>query len=111
MGCPDWGLRSRSQAGLGPWTRFSVGTGIRCDACDVVLDFIDQGQACHRVVNVPVGQDVSEDYARSIDTEMEFLPAPLALASVLCGRPLAFANDREPSAVDDEMSGFARGDS
>ncbi len=34
---------------------------------------------------------------------MKFLPAPPAASSVFHGRPLAFAKDREPCGLDDEM--------
>jgi hypothetical protein len=37
---------------------------------------------------------------------MELSPTPFALSSMLRGRPLPFANDRESRAVDDEMDGL-----
>ena len=52
-----------------------------------------------------------DDRTGSVDAEVELLPTTLALPTVFRGRPLAFANDREPSAVDDEVDGFARWDS
>lgn len=45
---------------------------------------------------------------KPIDTEMEFLPSTLAAASVLDCCPLAHADDRWPSAVDNEVYRSAR---
>jgi len=42
---------------------------------------------------------------------MEFLPSALAAASVLDCCPLAFADDGQSNAVDDEMDGSAGSDS
>ena len=75
------------------------------------IHLIEQVQTGYRVVGGPIGQRLCDDHAISIDAEVQLLPAPLALPSLLRGGPLAFANDREPSAVNDEMSGFPRGDS
>ena len=59
-----------------------------------------------RVVGIPVGQDFGGDHTRSIDTEMEFLPGTLPASSMLDGRPLAFADNGQPCAVDDQMNGI-----
>jgi hypothetical protein len=66
----------------------------------------DQIKSRLRIVNIPVGQDLGDDHTRLINTEMEFLPGALAAPSVLGCGPLAFAHNRWPSAVDDQMDGL-----
>ena len=55
-------------------------------------------------------QGVSDDHARSVDTQMERLPAPRPAASMFHGGPFTFAHHREPGTVDDKMDAGARGD-
>ena len=82
---------------------------IRCYAASKTdLDCLRRS---HHLIRLPLRKGLGATDARSIDAEVELLPAAFALAPMLCCRPFAFANDRESSAVDDEMDGFARGDS
>jgi len=55
--------------------------------------FLDEikGRLC--VVSIPASQSLSEGDTRSIDAEMELLPATSAASSMLERRPLAFADD------------------
>ena len=57
------------------------------------------------------GQDFGDDHTRSVDRNMELLPATRAASAVFRGGPFAFADYRESRAVDDEVHGFAPGDS
>ena len=66
-------------------------------------DGVDQFDGRRRVVDSGLGQRVGDDDTRSVDTQMEFLPASFAVSSVFRSSPLPFAQDREPRAVDDEM--------
>ena len=60
-----------------------------------------------RIVRLPVGQELGDDHARSIDAQMKFLPGALSATSILDGGPLAFADDGQPGAVDHEMNAFS----
>ncbi|MAB80822.1 MAG: hypothetical protein CMJ89_15850, partial [Planctomycetes bacterium] len=53
------------------------------------------------LVRVSRAQDTPLEHLYS-----ELLPAAFALLPVLRGRPLAFTDDREPCAIDDEMHGL-----
>jgi hypothetical protein len=64
------------------------------DARDIALDLIDQIKSGLRIVNIPVGQDLSDDYTKAINTEMKFLPGALAAPFVLGCCPLTFAHNR-----------------
>ena len=59
---------------------------------------------------MPAGQGVSDDHTRSIDAQMELLPAPRPAASMFHGRPFTFTDNGEPGAVDDKMDARACGD-
>ncbi len=55
---------------------------------------MDEFDARLGVIGVRVGQFLSNDDAMFIDSEVQLLPALQPLATVLRGRPLAFADDR-----------------
>ena len=65
-----------------------------------------------RVNNMAAGSSIGEhqrnDRTRPIDAQVQLLQAALALPVVLGGSPLAFSNDREFSAVDDQLDRPAR---
>ena len=63
-------------------------------------------ETCPGVVYIAVRQGLRDDHTRTIDTEVELLPASFSLIAVLGGCPFAFANDRESRAIDDEMDGL-----
>ena len=83
---------------------------VRREAGDVALDRVDQIEGRRRVVHMPAGQGVSDDHARSVDAQMELLPATRTAASMFHGGPFTFTYNREPGTVDDQMDGGARGD-
>ena len=76
---------------------------------DAFLHSIDQIETGLRVVGIPVGQHLRDDHTRSIDAEVQLLPPAFSLSSMLRGSPLAFADDREPRAIDDEVDVLVRG--
>ena len=59
---------------------------------------------------MPAGQGVSDDHARSVDAQMELLPATRTAASMFHGGPFTFTYHRGPGPVDDKMDAGARGD-
>src|SRR5262249_50764285 len=81
------------------------------DADDAALNCLNQLDGCRRVIDSGLGQRVRDDDTRAVDTQMELLPASLAVSSVFRSSPLPFAQDREHRAVDDEMHAFACRDS
>ena len=83
---------------------------IRREAGDVAFDRVDQIEGRRRVVNMPAGQGVSDDHARSVDAQMELLPAPRPAASMFHGGPFTVTHHREPGTVDDQMDAGARED-
>ena len=72
---------------------------------DVASDLIYELEGRLRIVNIPVGKDLGEDHTRLINSEMKLLTTTSAAASILGGRPLAFTDDRQSCAVDDELNG------
>ena len=50
---------------------------VRREAGDVAFDLVDQIEGRRRVVNMPAGQGVSDDHARSVDAQMKLLPVGL----------------------------------
>ena len=83
---------------------------VRREAGDVAFDLVDQIEGRRRVVNMPAGQGVSDDHARSVDAQMKLLPAASTASAMFHGRPFTFTHSREPGTVDDEMSACARGE-
>ena len=67
------------------------------------FDLVDQIEGRRRVVNMPAGQGVSDDHARSVDAQMKRLPAAYTASAMFHGRPFTFTHSREPGTVDDEM--------
>ena len=82
---------------------------VRREAGDVAFDRVDQIEGRRRVVNMPAGQGVSDDHARSVDAQMKLLPAAYTASAMFHGRPFTFTHSREPGTVDDEMYACARG--
>ena len=80
------------------------------EAGDVAFDLVDQIEGRRRVVNMPAGQGVSDDHARSVDAQMKLLPAAYTTSAMFHGRPFTFTHSREPGTVDDEMYACARGE-
>ena len=83
---------------------------VRREAGDVAFDLVDQIEGRRRVVNMPAGQGVSDDHARSVDAQMKLLPAASTASAMFHGRPFTFTHSREPGTVDDEMDACARGE-
>ena len=83
---------------------------VRREAGDVAFDLVDQIEGRRRVVNMPAGQGVSDDHARSVDAQMQLLPAAYTASAMFHGRPFTFTHSREPGTVDDEMYACARGE-
>ena len=83
---------------------------VRREAGDVAFDLVDQIEGRRRVVNMPAGQGVSDDHARSVDAQMKLLPAAYTASAMFHGRPFTFTQSREPGTVDDEMYACARGE-
>ena len=110
-GCPGrWNddRRATRTRSLGDATRV-VGR-VRREAGDVAFDLVDQIEGRRRVVNMPAGQGVSDDHARSVDAQMKLLPAASTASAMFHGRPFTFTHSREPGTVDDEMYACARGE-
>ena len=110
-GCPGrWNddRRATRTRSLGDATRV-VGR-VRREAGDVAFDRVDQIEGRRRVVNMPAGQGVSDDHARSVDAQMKRLPAASTASTMFHGRPFTFTHSREPGTVDDEMYACARGE-
>ena len=60
---------------------------VRREAGDVAFDLVDQIEGRRRVVNMPAGQGVSDDHARSVDAQMKLLPAAYTASAMFHGRP------------------------
>ena len=56
---------------------------VRCEARHISVNLIDEAKSSPRIVSMPVSQDLGENHARPIDTEMNFLPSMLAAAYML----------------------------
>ena len=69
--------------------------GVRRDARHVAVDRRDQIDARRRVIERRLGQDFGDDHTRSVDRNMERLPATRAASAVFRGGPFAFADYRE----------------
>ena len=78
---------------------------VRGETLNVTQHVVDYRKPHLRIVEIPIGQNLSDDHARSINAEMKLLPSTPTAPAILGGSPLSFANDGEPRAVDDEMDG------
>ena len=56
------------------------------------------------VINTRINQSLADDHAIAVDTEVQLLPATNALAAVFDSSPLAFAEDGETAAIDDQIN-------
>ena len=72
---------------------------VRREAGDVAFDLVDQIEGRRRVVNMPAGQGVSDDHARSVDAQMKLLPAAYTASAMFHGRPFTFTR-KLPRQVD-----------
>ena len=77
--------------------------GVRGHARDVPVHLLDQTDAGRRVIGCRLRDRLGNDHAGAVDTEVQLLPAALAAVPVFYGGPLAFADDRQSCAIDDEM--------
>ena len=77
--------------------------GVRGHARDVPVHLLDQTDAGRRVIGCRLRDRLGNDYAGAVDTEVQLLPAARAAGPVFYGGPLAFADDRQSCAIDDEM--------
>ena len=78
--------------------------------CDLIVDRLNEVDANGRGIHRRLGQRVSDDHARSINSKMQRLPASVAASTVFHRSPFAFAHNRQSRAVDDEMDGSSRWD-
>ena len=62
-----------------------------------------------RVVDARLRQGPGDDHTRSVDTEMQLLPASPPPSSMFRRGPFTLAHDREARAVDNEMPAGTRG--
>ena len=110
-GCPGrWNDDRRATRTRGLVDATRVVGRVRREAGDVAFDLVDQIEGRRRVVNMPAGQGVSDDHARSVDAQMKLLPAAHTASAMFHGRPFTFTHSREPGTVDDEMYACARGE-
>ena len=72
---------------------------VRNDARDVAFASVEQLTHPVSVICVAVGQHLGDDHSGAIHSEVQLLPTPPALPTVLGGGPFAFSNDREPGAI------------
>ena len=113
----------RHPRGLGRWNHDSRVTHLRRfverdrlvgrvsgHPCDLIVDRLNEVDANGRGIHRRLGQRVSDDHARSINSKMQRLPASVAASTVLHRSPFAFAHNRPSRAVDDEMDGSSRWD-
>ena len=113
----------RHPRGLGRWNHDSRVTPLRrCverdrivgrvsgHPCDRIVARLNEVDANGRVIHRRLGQRVSDDHARSINSKMQRLPASVAASTVFHRSPFAFAHNRQSRAVDDEMDGSSRWD-
>ena len=70
---------------------------------------LDQIDARTRVIHREIGQRLSDDHSRVVDSQMKRLPPTPPASSVFRRRPLTLADQRQASAVDDEVQGGAPG--
>ena len=69
---------------------------VRREAGDVAFDHVDQIEGRRRVVNMPAGQGVRDDHARSVDAQMKRLPAAYTASAMFHGRPFTFTTVESP---------------
>jgi hypothetical protein len=82
---------------------------IRGDSRDVVVDGLDQLDARRRVIDRRLGERVREDHTGLNDAHMQLLSASRATASMFRHCPFTLSENRQASAVDDEMKTGAPG--
>ena len=70
---------------------------------------LDQIDARTRVIHRGIGQRLSDDHSRLVDSQMKLLPPTPPASSVFRRRPLTLADHRQASAVDEEVQGGAPG--
>ena len=70
---------------------------------------LDQIEARTRVIHRGIGQRLSDDHSRLVDSQMKLLPPPPPASSVFRRRPLTLADHRQASAGDEEVQGGAPG--
>ena len=70
---------------------------------------LDQIDARTRVIHRGIGQRLSDDHSRLVDSQMKLLPPTPPASSVFRRRPLTLADQRQASAVDEEVQGGAPG--
>ena len=90
-----------------PVDRERVVGGVRRHARDVAVDRVDQRHADRCVIEMLVGQGLSHDHPRAVDTEVELLPATPAASPAFHGGPFALADDGQACAVEDKMDAAA----
>ena len=66
---------------------------------------LDQIDARTRVIHRGIGQRLSDDHSRVVDSQMKLFPPPPPASSVFRRRPLTLADHRQASAVDEEVQG------
>ena len=73
--CPSWRNDDfRIPRFCGVVDRDRVVGGVGCEAHDVILNRGEEIESSIRIVRVPIGQELGDDHARSIDAQMKFLP-------------------------------------
>ena len=70
---------------------------------EVTKQLGDKRDASRRVVDTCLRQGPGDDHARSVDSEMQLLPASPPTSSMFHSSPFTLAHDREARAVDEEM--------
>jgi hypothetical protein len=84
-----------------------VGT-VADDSTDLAWHAIDEvdadADANVAVINTRINQSLTDDHAIAVDTDVQLLPATNALAAVFDSSPLAFAEDGETAAIDDQIN-------
>ena len=82
---------------------------VRCDHPRAAGNGLDQIDARTRVIHRGIGQRLSDDHSRVVDSQMQLLPPTPPASSVFRRRPLTLADHRPASAVDEEVQGGAPG--
>ncbi len=118
MGRPAWSTRARPRAvsrhvGRTRRRHHDGGAprpgGIRRHLSEGAVDRFDQRDASRRVVDARLRQGPGDDHTRSVDTDMQLLPASPPPSSMFRRGPVTRAHDREARAVDNEMQTGTRG--
>ena len=86
-----------------PVERSSVVGRVGDDGVDTRVDLLDELDAGRCVVDVRVGECLSDNRARVVDGEMKLHPTLSASMAVFGSSPLPLADDRQAGAVDDEI--------